>query len=446
VSAYRVLWLALSLPFFFGWFHLLAMLKRRHQSPTSTFAARVASFSALTIACDYGHAKRGYTNANFTFWGKNCGESKHMHTFLRQPVRLHNEAAKLAEAAGFLEKPDCSNSSLPNELLSAIIRGQPCSFAFVVDGNLPSRLCCRISPRFLWCCDEYTVALDKDREYLRHTFWKGHCLSSEIEDVPLWFMLWHDTNLASPSNSSWSWILNSIPCRMGIIMSYMTPLSQFILRGSQWARYRDEIINSLYMVNCSGTYSLSKLNFLTQNSNLFIRRLSTVAAPALTIVRIEGLALQCLPPLTGVTSLTLCKQLADNVVDLRDTLVEVLHWPPHNCDIFAEYIPTISNQASCCHHYYPSYLHQRRWRSSTRDHVLLAISAPVLESLAISHIIERFGDVSQLPNSDASVPSISQRSLFSERHVSQESWTLFCSVFPHISISPCNQLCMILSK
>jgi hypothetical protein len=69
------------------------------------------------------------------------------------------------------------------------------------------------------------------------------------------------------------------------------------------------------------------------------------------------------------------------------------------------------------------------------DQILLVISAPMLERLAINHVIEQdLVDVSQLQNSDR-FPRLRYLSvsLPREERVSQESWILLCSVFPRIT-------------
>src|SRR5882762_6257649 len=97
------------------------MLKRRHQSPTSTFAARVASFSALTIGMwTMAMRNEATQNAIFTFEGR-IAETRATHAYFLATARgLQTRLLSLQRQRDSLKNQIAPISSLPNELLSAI--------------------------------------------------------------------------------------------------------------------------------------------------------------------------------------------------------------------------------------------------------------------------------------------------------------------------------------
>ena len=160
-------------------------------------------------------------------------------------------------------------------------------------------------------------------------------------------------------------------------------------------------------------------------------------APALTVVRLDEWALQrCLPPLSGVTSLTLV-QATWGIAwpDLRDVL--------HGClaltclvirDIFLVNVPNSSESSIILPSLKFLHLFPDAYGETHIERILVAISAPVLETLTINDISEDvLVDFSQLQNSDH-FPCLRyfSVSLYEGEAISRESWILFCSVFPRI--------------
>ena len=223
------------------------------------------------------------------------------------------------------------------------------------------------------------------------------------------------------------------------IMSYMTRCRRLFARCNE-PEVVNDMINGLRMVNAPLLQSL-QIECSCGEVDPHMgpsRKIFDSGAPALTAVRIVGLELDhCLPPLTGVTSLTLLRtNWGIALYDLRDILggcLSLTHLVIG--DIFEDDIP--DNFESTIK------LPILRSLGISVDHqgalhieqVLLAISAPVLESLILTRIIEQdLMDVSQLQNFDH-FPLLRYLSvsLFPGEPISRESWSSFCSVFPRIT-------------
>jgi hypothetical protein len=224
------------------------------------------------------------------------------------------------------------------------------------------------------------------------------------------------------------------------IMSYMARCRRLSARCSE-PDVADDLIKRLHMVNAPLLQSLRIECPYGEESYMGpYRKIIDSGAPALTAVWLEGWGLhQCLPPLAGVTSLTLL-QATWGIAwsDLRNILggcLSLTHLVIGN--IFAEdnvpdnfestIILPILRSLGITVDDYDGFPHIKQF--------LLAISAPVLESLIINYVIEQdLVDVSQLQNSDR-FPCLRYLSvsLVSGELIGQESWTLFCSVFPRIT-------------
>src|SRR5882762_11397573 len=192
------------------------------------------------------------------------------------------------------------------------------------------------------------------------------------------------------------------------IMSHMTHCCHFSVRCSD-SDLADGIINHLLMIKApllqSIRFECSNGEFGFEPSWGVYHKIVEGGAPVLTTVRIVGLGLtECLPPLTTITSLTL--QRANWWIkwsDLRAILTGCLaltHFVIEDIlfnnipDNFKSSIVLTSLQS----------LHILLDENNDDPHVdriLLAISAPVLDSLFISSVIDQdLVDVSQIHNSN----------------------------------------------
>ena len=332
-------------------------------------------------------------------------------------------------------------SSLPNELLSAIFEhchppspslrtGPPIE---IVLSHINQRFRdIAMNTRLLWARIEvsFRTPFDKVIAYLQR---------SRTSPFDLYIDL--DTNLGSGSDlrlgtdvqlytiSEWE-----------TIMSYMTRCRRLSARCNE-PNVVDGMIIKLHMVDAPLLQSLQiecSYEEVEHHTGAY-RQIFGGGAPALTAVRLKGWGVhQCLPPLAGVTSLTLLESSWGTAwSDLRDILGGCLSLTHLVFGyIFTEDIPDNFESTIIL----PTL---RSLGISTHDsdgvpridQILLAISAPVLESLVIDHIVEEdLVDISQLQNSDC-FPHLRYLSvsLLSGVEIGQESWTLFCSVFPRVT-------------
>ena len=335
-------------------------------------------------------------------------------------------------------------SSLPNELLGAIFEyGHLSSLSLRTRTRPPIEMVLShvnqrfrdvaMNTRLLWTRIEVFIRthFNKVVAYFQRsrTYPFDLYLDIDVDDVSPW----PDSQLQPDSpiytNSEWR-----------TIISYMTRCREFSVRSND-LDVVDHIIVALQTVNAPLLRSLKiKCPYADQvfEPHGPYRKIVEGGAPALTAVWLEGLGLhQCLPPLTRVTSLTLLEvSWGIKWSDLRDILRGSLAL---TClaigDIFAEDIPINFESSIILPSLQSLYIFVDDHDGAPHiEQILVALSAPVLETLAINNVVEiDLVDVSQLQNSDR-FPYLRYLSVSPSpgEHISQASWTLFCSVFPRI--------------
>ena len=222
------------------------------------------------------------------------------------------------------------------------------------------------------------------------------------------------------------------------IMSYMTRCHRLFARCNK-PQVVNDMINRLHIVNAPLLRSL-QIEGSDGGIELHMgpyRKIIDSGAPALTAVRLVGLELdRCLPPLTGVTSLDLLQATWGMAwSDLRDILggcLSLTHLVIG--DIFAEDIPDNFESTIILPILRSLGISADDYDGAPHiEQILLAISAPLLESLIIEDIFEQdLVDISQLQNSDC-FPCLRSVSLLTGGQIGRQSWTSFCSVFPRIT-------------
>jgi hypothetical protein len=224
------------------------------------------------------------------------------------------------------------------------------------------------------------------------------------------------------------------------IMSYMTRCRRLSMLSDHPEIIHDMVENlhaikapllESIQIEC---YSIEKAPYLD-----FYTTIIDGGAPALTSILIEGWGLhQCLPPLTGVTSLTLLGATWQmKWTDFRDIVGGLLAL---TClvigDIFHDnlipdnfestiVLPSLKSLRICANH--------DGWPFA--DQILLATSAPALEILVLICVLKwELEEISRSLNSDR-FPRLRYLSILPdhEYELSQQSWILFCSVFPCVT-------------
>ena len=221
------------------------------------------------------------------------------------------------------------------------------------------------------------------------------------------------------------------------IMSYMSRCRNFSLRCNE-PDIVDDIIISLHTTNAPVLRSL-EIECNHRTYELYrepCRKIIDGGAPALTVVRFDGWALhQCLPPLTGVTSLTLLQATwRIQWSDFRDILCGCLALTHLVIgaiveDITNDFESIILPSLQSLHIFVSNYD-----GISHVGRVLFGVSAPVLETLVIRDVTEQdLVEFSQLQNSNR-FPHLRHLSVspWPRVEISEEAWSLCCSVFPHI--------------
>ena len=328
-------------------------------------------------------------------------------------------------------------SSLPNELLITIFehcyppspssRTGPAIEIVLSHVNQRFRDIA-MNARLLWSRIEvsFRTPFDKVIAYLQRSMNSPFDLYIDI-----------DTNLGSRSDSQLDPDVHLYTIsEWEIIMSYMARCRRLSARCND-PYIIDDLINGLHMVNAPLLRSL-QLEHSGREVNLHrgpYLKIMDSGAPTLTAVWLEGC--QCLPPLTGVTSLTLLHGAWRMTwPDLRGILAKCLSLIHLEIgDIFDGYVPDnfestiilpILRSLGVSTYGYNGIPHLKQ--------ILLAISAPALESLTMNDIVEAdLVDVSRLQNSDR-FPGLRYLnvSLLPGEQFGQESWTSFCSVLPRI--------------
>jgi hypothetical protein len=371
-------------------------------------------------------------------------ETRATHAYFLSTTRgLEGRLRSLERQRNSLKNQIAKVSFLPDELLSMIFEhgclpspslqtGPPIE---IVLSHVNQRFRdVAVNTRLLWARIEvlFRTPLDKVVTYLQRS-----------RTCPFDFHL--DIDVDDGSDSDSELVLDALlytTAEWETIMSHMTHCRHFSVRCSD-SDLADGIINHLHMIKApllqSIRFECSNGEFGFEPSRGAYRKIVEGGAPVLTTVRIVGLGLtECLPPLTTVTSLTL--QRANWWIkwsDLRAILTGCLaltHFVIE--DILFDNIP--DNFESSIVLTSLQSLHILLDENNDDPHVdriLLAISAPVLDSLFISSVIDQdLVDVSQIHNSDR-FPRLRYLSVspLPGEEISQESWTLFLSVFPHIT-------------
>jgi hypothetical protein len=380
-------------------------------------------------------------NAIFTLEGR-IAETTTTHAyFLRIIHGLEARLLSMRRQRNSLTNQIAPISSLPNELLIAIfehcyppspsLRTGPPIEIILSHVNQQFRGIA-MNTRLFWARIEvsFRTPFDKVIAYLQR---------SRTSPFDLYFDI--DTHLGSGSDSQLDPDVHLYTIsEWETIMSHMTRCRRLSARCNE-PEVVDDMINRLHMVNAPLLQSLQiECHYEDVEPHVGpYRKIIDSGAPALTAVRLKGWGLQqCLPPLTGVTSLTLLEPSWGMAwSDLRDILggcLSLTHLVIG--DIFAADIPDNFESTIILPILRSLGISANDYDVTSHiEQILLAISAPVLESLIMNDIVEEdLVDVSQLQNSDR-FPCLRYLSisLLPGEQIGQESWTLFCSVFPRIT-------------
>ena len=370
---------------------------------------------------------------------------KATHVDLQQET-CDRETTQVQRDCSALENRVIPISSLPNELLSSIFEhGQLHSMS---RGSLPFEIlvshlnrrlrAVAIRTRLLWVKIEISLAtpFDKVMAYLQRSGTFTIDLSVNIDTQP---------SPDSEHNGRSAALLYTC-AGWAIVMSEMTRCRRFCARfGENHSRSLQDMIGSLHAVKAPHLeyFRIESLCQASQHDTGPYRKILNGGAPSLKTIWIDGWGLhQCLPPLTAITSLVLFP--ASHLMlwsDLREIISGSLTLTFLTIgDIFAEYLSDDFQSGI----FLPSLQTLRisineMDGSPFIDDVLMAISAPQLECLLIDHVME-----SDLMNTPQSYPQLQDTerfphlrrliiSLNRDQKVSQEAWSTFFSVFPHIT-------------
>jgi hypothetical protein len=370
-------------------------------------------------------------------------ETKATHAYFLSTTRgLEGRLRSLERQRNSLKNQIATISFLPNELLGMIFEWCCLPSPSLQIGPIEIVLS-HVNQRFrdvavntglLWAKIEvlFRTPLDKVVAYLQRS---RTCPFDFHLDIDMDGDSWSDSKSVPDA-------LLYTTAEWATIMSHMTRCRRLSVRCSD-SDLVVGIINHLQMIRAPLLQSIrieySNGHFGTEPSRGAYRKIIEGGAPVLTTVRIVGLGLtECLPPLTTITSLTL--QRANWWItwsDLRAILTGCLALTHFVIgDIFSDNIPDnfessiVLTSLQSLHIWLDDYSDDPHV-----DQILLAISAPVLNSLFISSVIDQdLVDVSQIRNSDR-FPRLRCLGVspLSGEEISQESWTLFCSVFPRIT-------------
>ena len=372
-------------------------------------------------------------------------EGKAGHFDLQQET-CNREATQVQRDGKPLENRVIPISSLPNELLSSIFEhGQLHSMSRenlpfeILVSHLNRRLrAVAIRTRLLWVKIDIslTTPFDKVMAYLQRSGTFTIDLSVNIDTQP---------HPDSEHNARSAALLYTC-AGWAIVMSEMIRCRRFYARfGENHSRSLQDMIGSLHAVKAPHLeyFRIESLCQSSQHDTGPHRKILNGGAPSLKTILIDGWGLhQCLPPLTVITSLTLFP--ASYLMlwsDLREILSGNLTLTFLTIgDIFAE--PLFNDFESGI--FLPSLQTLRIFINEMNgspfiDDVLMAISAPRLKCLLLDHVIEV-----DLVNTPQSYPQLQDTERFPnlrhliiclnrEQKVSQESWSTFFSVFPHIT-------------
>jgi hypothetical protein len=334
-------------------------------------------------------------------------------------------------------------SSLPNELLSAVFEAlasdmSPTSPPIEIVLSHVSRRFRRIAmnTRQLWT--RINVSLDTPFDmvvaYLERSGTRPFELRFDIAMYP-------DSGSVSDSEFDLDVLLYN-NSQWKTIMSYMTRCRQLSMVSNQPEIIHD-MVKNLHAIKAPLLESIQIQCYDLENAPYldFHTTIIDGGAPALTSILIEGWGLhQCLPPLTSITSLTLLRATwLMEWTDFRDIVGGLLAL---TClvigDIFYNNLIPDNFESTIV---LPSLKSLRIYANHDScplaDQILLATSAPALEILVLICVLEQdLEDISQSLNSDR-FPRLRYLSILSdheyEYELSQQSWILFCSVFPCVT-------------
>jgi hypothetical protein len=374
--------------------------------------------------------------------GGRIEQIKTAHTYLLQKARdLEVLLQRLQNEHNALKNQLSPVSSLPNELLSAVFE----ALASDMSPTSPpiEIVLSHVSRRFRGIAMNTRQLWTRIRVSLHTPFDMvvAYLGRSGTHPFDLFFDI--DTNSDSGSVSDSDFDSDALlynNSEWKTIMSYMTRCRRLSMLSDQPEIIHD-MVENLHAIKAPLLQSIQIECYDVENAPYldFYTTIIDGGAPALTSILIEGWGLhQCLPPLTGVTSLTLLGATwLMKWTDFRDIIGGLLALTRLVIgDIFHEnflpdnfeskiVLPSLKSLRICANHD----------GCPLADQILLATSAPALEILVLIRVLEQeLEDISQSLNSDR-FPRLRYLSILPDHEceLSQQSWILFCGVFPCVT-------------